>query len=226
VGARPDHRALRVSAARDLELLAHELRSPVAAIAAIEGALAAGGHDSTQRRALVEVAIRACGDIERLVTDISLFSLRAEPVDLAEVARDVAAATVLREGTVVVLDVDATVPAVAGDPVRLRQAVANLVGNAVGHAPPSSEVVVALARDEQAGTVRLAVTDTGAGLDGDQLAAVFERGTRLTEERPGSGFGLYVVRAVAEAHGGSVDVASVPGRGTTFTLVLPCSPGA
>jgi signal transduction histidine kinase len=215
-----------VSAARDLELLAHELRSPVAAIVAIEGALAAGGHDSAQRLALVDVAIRACGDIERLVTDISLVSLRVEPVDLAGVARDVVAATVSRDGVVVRLAADDAVPPVAGDPVRLRQAVANLVGNAIGHAPPASQVVVTLAHDEEAGTARLAVTDAGEGLEGDQLATVFERGLRLTAERPGSGLGLYVVRAVAEAHGGSVDVESVPGRGTTFTLVLPCSPCA
>jgi len=204
-----------VSADR-LTVLAHELRSPVAALAAIAEAFP--GSDAAQRQRLLELARAASRNVQRLVLDASVASVRLRPLDPGGVARDAAEAAALA-GAPVRADVAAGLPFVNGDPERLRQALDNLIGNAVGHSPAGAEILVT-ARAE-AGRVLLAVADRGEGIPEDGLARVFEPGVRLTGERPGSGLGLAIVRAIAVAHGGAVKVESAPGQGATFTLVLP-----
>jgi two-component system sensor histidine kinase BaeS len=112
---------------------------------------------------------------------------------------------------------------VDGDPERLRQAVDNLIGNAIGHSPDGGVVTVTAARSGD--SVVVAVRDEGDGIPAADLDRVFEPGVRLTSDRPGSGLGLAVVRAIAHAHGGEVEVESTPGQGSTFRLVLPGASG-
>ncbi len=202
--------------AERLAVLAHELRSPVSALVAI--AEAYPGSDAAQRRRLLELAEAASRNVERLVLDASVASVRLRPLDPGAIVRDAADAAALG-GAPVRADIATGLPLVDGDPERLRQALDNLIGNAVGHSTTDAEIRVT-ARAE-AGRVLLAVVDHGEGIPEDGLARVFEPGVRLTADRPGSGLGLAVVRAIAVAHGGSVEVASAPGQGATFTLVLP-----
>ena len=199
-----------------LAVLVHELRSPVAALVAIAETFPRS--DAGQRPRLLELAAAACRNVERLVVDASIASVRIRQLDAGRVAIDAAEAAALR-GAAVRVDVDARLPAVNGDPERLRQALDNLIGNAVGHAPAGTEVLVRASSDGR--RVLLSVTDAGEGIAEDGLARVFEPGVRLTDERPGSGLGLAIVRAIADAHGGTVEVASAPGQGATFTLALP-----
>jgi len=107
--------------------------------------------------------------------------------------------------------------------VRLRQALASLIANAVAHAPTGTQIVVTASA--RAGAVELAVSDAGEGIRPDRQAAIFEPGVRFAD-RPGQGIGLAVAREIAEAHGGWIEVDSAPGRGTTFRLVLPPAAGA
>jgi two-component system sensor histidine kinase BaeS len=111
-----------------------------------------------------------------------------------------------------------------GDPDRLRQALGNLIRNAIGHSPPGGTVTVTVRREAE--HVVIAVSDDGEGIASGDLARVFEPGVRLTAARPGSGLGLAVVRTIAQAHGGDVEVVSSPGQGATFRLVLPGASGA
>lgn len=112
---------------------------------------------------------------------------------------------------------------VIGDGPRLRQVLANLLGNALVHTPPEAAVMVRLtpARDE----VRIDVIDSGPGLSAEAAARVFERfyrtDTSRTRASGGSGLGLSIVHALVAAHGGRVTVHSEPGEGATFTVVLP-----
>jgi two-component system OmpR family sensor kinase len=115
---------------------------------------------------------------------------------------------------------------VLGDGQRLRQVLANLTGNALTHTPPGSPVEVRARTDRGDGAPRavLEVVDHGPGLDPEQAERVFERFYRADPARSpagGSGLGLSIVAALVAAHGGTVEVDSVPGRGATFRVLLP-----
>jgi signal transduction histidine kinase len=206
-----------VSADR-LAVLSHELRSSVAALVAIAEAFPES--DSGRRLRLVELARAACRNIERLVSDATVASVRFERLDAGLIVRDAAEAAAVG-GLPVRAIVDENLPLVDADPLRLRQALDNLIRNALGHSPAGADVVVRARVD--VGRVLLSVADRGEGIPEGGLTRIFERGVRLTEDRPGSGLGLSIVRAIAEAHGGSVVVQSAPGQGATFTFALPAS---
>ena len=105
------------------------------------------------------------------------------------------------------------------DPQRLSQAVLQLAVNAVQHTTEGQ--VVAVGSRTRAAAVELWVRDVGSGVSIDQHKRIFERFKRVEAVGDGSGLGLSIVRGIAEAHGGHVDVASRPGQGATFTISLP-----
>ena len=109
-------------------------------------------------------------------------------------------------------------PLLHADPLRLRQALDNLVSNALVHGA-GGEIVVRTSL--KGGNVLLAVEDHGPGIPADEQERIFDAGVRLDTRRPGTGLGLAVVRAIAEAHRGALSVQSTPGRGAMFTLQLP-----
>jgi signal transduction histidine kinase len=200
-----------------LALVVHELRSPVAALVAITATLGEpGGRPSPEdTRRLLELAVAAAHDVERIVGDARPSSLQPERVDPARLVGDVATSAALR-GAVVRAESEPGLPWLEADPVRLRQALANLVDNALAH---SRGAVVISARRHPEG-VALAVSDRGDGIPADVQEAIFELGVRRAQ-RPGDGLGLAVVRDVVEAHGGRIELESALGEGSTFRLVLP-----
>jgi len=203
-----------------LAVLAHEIRSPVAALAAIAEAYPAA--DLARRRRLLELAGAAVASLERILADAEPASLRLRRLDAGRLAID-AAETATLGGALVVADTEEGLE-VDGDPERLRQAIDNLISNAVGHSPVGGKVTVTARREGE--SVVISVIDEGDGLASDDHARVFEPGVRLTAARPGSGLGLAVVRTIAQAHGGEVEVVSSPGQGATLRLVLPGASGA
>jgi signal transduction histidine kinase len=206
-----------------MAVLVHELRNPVAALVAIaEVAADQRPLEPELAHRLLHLALLAGRDVERLAIDAVPASLNREQVDLAQLVRDGAATAALR-GQGVRAEIEPGLPTIEGDPLRLRQALTNLVENAHAHSPADLEVVVA-ARARGA-SVELSVSDRGEGIAEARQEAIFDAGTRFAE-RPGEGIGLAVARAVAEAHGGRLTVTSTPGAGATFTLVLPAAVGA
>jgi two-component system sensor histidine kinase BaeS len=203
-----------------LGILVHEVRSPVAALRAIAEAARLEDFEPSAVRNVVALAVAACRGIERIVTDVAVASVRIEVVDAASLVQDAVAAASLT-GVRVRADVRSGFTSVAADPLRLRQALDNLISNALVHGSPEGEVVVSAAI---AGThVLLAVADTGEGIPPDEQTRIFEAGVRLDRETPGTGLGLAITRAIAEAHGGTLTVESAPGRGSIFTIALPRS---
>ena len=200
-------------------VLAHEIRSPVAALLAIVEEYSAA--DDATRRRLLELAAAAVAGLERLLADAAPASLRLRRLDAGRLAVD-AAETAALGGALVVAETEEGLE-VDGDPDRLRQALDNLIANAVGHSRAGGTVTVTARRE--GGSVVIAVADKGEGIGPDDLERVFAAGVRLTDARPGSGLGLAVVRAMALAHGGEVEVESSPGQGATFRLVLPGASG-
>jgi two-component system sensor histidine kinase BaeS len=203
-----------------LAVLVHEVRSPVAALAAVaETAADSSGGESDALPALVRLALAACRAIERIVMDVAIASVRLEPVDLSALVRDAAAAHRVRGADLAVVVDEGLL--VDGDPVRLRQVVDNLITNALVHGG-SSEVTVRASRSE--GAAHIVVSDDGPGVPTDQLDRIFDAGVRLHADTPGSGIGLALARAIAEAHGGSLEARSTSGQGAAFTLALPAAP--
>jgi signal transduction histidine kinase len=114
---------------------------------------------------------------------------------------------------------------VHGDRERLRQVLRNLLENAVKYSP-AGETVDVRAWSEN-GRVLIAVEDSGPGIPAEQHGLIFERFGRANVGmgKPGTGLGLFIARSIAEAHGGTLVVASSPGEGATFTLELPAGAG-
>jgi two-component system, OmpR family, sensor kinase len=185
-----------------LAIVAHELRSPVAALDALAQA-ARTTTDPDLLTRLVRLGVAAGRDIDRICTDAELSSLEREPVRIADLLGACGALGAVTED--VPLDW-----VVEGDATRLRQALANVVGNGLRH---GTEVSVT-ARLEPASIV-LDVVDNGSGVPPG--LDVFERGVSGAGS---SGYGLWLARAIVEAHGGTLDV--VPAAsGATLRFVLP-----
>ncbi len=194
--------------------------------------------DNDSLRTLVGLSLAACQSIERILVDAAPGSLRLEQVDVAEVAQSAATSAVLG-GARVRTSFASDLPVILGDRVRVRQALDNLIENAVAAA--GSDGGVELGIQATAHAVVVSVSDSGQGIPLEDQERIFEPGVRLDHPASGdpasrgssvgrgapgaaasgSGLGLAIVRAVAEAHGGRAQVKSVPGEGATFTLMLP-----
>lgn len=143
-------------------------------------------------------------------------------VDLAVLAADACSDAAAADATGRVITLDAPDPVVvAGDSDHLRQAIANLVTNALHHTAPGTAIDVAARRNGSQVTV--AVRDHGRGLSDDELSHVFDRFWRADEARVGSGvgLGLSIVASIAHEHDGCAGAANAPGGGVVFTIELP-----
>jgi two-component system OmpR family sensor kinase len=223
----------------------HELRTPLAGIRGFAelyrmGALP-GEADVRRTMARIESeAVRLGGLVEDLLTLVRTEELR--PVQLAPMDLRTLAVDALHDTTALdpAREVTLTGPAgdgppsaapVLGDEARLRQVVANLVGNAVAHTPPGTPVRIGVGT--HAGYGVLEVADSGPGLTPAQAARVFERFYRTDPSRTrpapgpgGAGLGLSIAAALVTAHGGHVELDTSPGTGATFRVRLPSAPPA
>lgn len=214
--------------------VAHEMRTPVTNIrgwleAAEDGVVPL---DRELMSSLLEEALllqHVIDDLQDLsAADAGELRLHPQPVDVADLLATVAdafAATADRAG--ITLLVDTQPMTCSADPIRLRQAVGNLLTNALRHTPAGGRITISARTRGEAQVIDVA--DTGPGLTPEEQAMVFERFWRAERSRSrqtgGSGLGLSIVRKLAEAHGGTVSVTSTPGAGATFTLRLPREPG-
>ncbi len=213
----------------------HELRTPLTSIRGYaellrRGAARSPGDAALARRRIEEEAIRMTSLVEDMLVLARLDQgrpLERESVDLAVIAHD-AGSDARAVAPQRPITVDAGEPVVvAGDEMRLRQVVGNLVRNALVHTPPETAVeVTARAQD---GHAVLSVTDHGAGLDDQQVRHIFEPFYRAdagrSRDRGGAGLGLSIVSAVVAAHGGTIDVRPTEGGGATFVVRLPLAGG-
>ena len=124
----------------------------------------------------------------------------------------------------IVARLDRTLPPIVGDASSLHQVLMNLLTNAREAMPEGGEVRIETSATERAGFIRLVVADTGSGIPADELSKIFD--PFYTTKRTGTGLGLSVTYGIIQEHGGTVDVQSRPGAGTTFILSFPTSPPA
>lgn len=208
----------------------HELRTPLTSIRGYAELYRRGALESPEA---VADALRRIEDqaarMSTLVDDLLLLArldqgraLEQEPVDLVGVAGDaVSDFGAMAPDHVITYDHDGEA-VVVGDPARLHQLVANLLDNARVHTPAGTTVTVTVRNEDE--VVALRVADSGPGMTDEVAARVFERSFRVENgsgNHAGSGLGLSIVKAIAEAHGGTVSVESQVSHGTTFIVRLP-----
>ncbi|OLT16128.1 two-component sensor histidine kinase [Pseudonocardia sp. CNS-139] len=212
----------------------HELRNPLAIIQInLDAVLSRDDVDAAERRRASAVTGRAAQRMGSLIEDLLAAARRAAPaftdtdVDLTDVAVEAADGHALlagSDGKRLVRDLESGLD-VIGDPESLRRAVDNLLSNAVRVSPSGGEVAIATGR--RGGWAWLAIRDHGPGIAPEHQERVFDRfwrgadGGREGGRDRGTGLGLAIVRQVAESHGGTVALHSVPGAGATFVLWLP-----
>ncbi len=210
----------------------HELRTPITSIQGFAELFRVGAEDAqvdlpTILRRIEDESARMRGLVEDLLLLARLDQVReaeTEPVDLAVLAADACSDAVAADRQRKVT-LDAPEPVVVvGDQDHLRQAVANLVSNALTHTPSETPLEVSARRDGVFATIT--VRDHGPGLDEDALDHVFDRFWQADRARAGSGagLGLAIVAGIAGEHGGSASATNAEGGGAAFTLRLPIRP--
>jgi signal transduction histidine kinase len=226
----------RLSALRAdfVSLVSHELRSPMAAVIGSARTLESRWRELSpeQRQAFLSLIADETTRLANLISEVldtsrieaGTFSYTFVDVDLARLVEEaVATASVGQDEVSVRADVH-PVPSIRGDRERLWQVLSNLIDNAVKYSGTGETVDVELA--SRNGSIVLAVRDRGPGIAADQHGIIFEKFGRARGggAKPGTGLGLFIARSIAEAHGGTLEVDSAPGRGATFTLALPLAP--
>jgi len=221
---------------RDLVAWAgHDLRTPLASIRLLVEALADGV--ATDEQTVQQYLVQAKKQIDRLsllVEDLFQVSqldtgslpLQLEAASLSDLISDTLESfSALAAQNRVTLSGSAApgVDPLMMDVQRMGRALNNLVSNALRHTPPEGRVDIHAGLTDDG--VLLSISDTGEGISPDDLPHIFERFYRGEKSRSrasgGAGLGLAITRGIVEAHGGSIRVESVPGKGTVFTIVLP-----
>jgi signal transduction histidine kinase len=208
--------------------VAHELKNPLAAIKGLVQLVkrAPDSLKTDERLAVVEAEIDRMESILREYLSFArpLEDLKKEPIDLNEIAVEVASVLAGRvEQGRIELDVDARPAPIEGDPRRLKEALINLLANAIDATPPGGKIKIATrAGDDRAGVVE--IRDSGRGMAADVLDRL---GTSFfTTRASGTGLGFVLALGVVAQHGGALHVASEPGRGTHVSITLPAQGAA
>ena len=229
----------RLSALRAdfVSLVSHELRSPMAAMIGAARTLHGRWRElsAEQRESFLALIDDETARLAELIVDVldtsrieaGTFSYAFGDVDVTALVRDVVgAATAGQDEVRVRAEVNGALPRIRGDRERLRQVMQNLIENAVKYSPADGEVVVAAGAHD--GAMRIEVKDQGPGVAAEDRRLIFEKFGRSAAgmTKPGTGLGLFIARSIVEAHGGSIDVESVPGHGATFAVELPLDGGS
>lgn len=205
----------------------HELRTPLTVIRGQAEGIGDGVYPADQEH--MSAIVEATRSLEVLVedlralalTDTGSLALNREPVDPAELVIETVASFQTQAdeaGVKLTAAAPSGLPVVDVDPTRMRSALGNVIANGIRHTPRGGSIDVHAG--VKADRVVLSVADTGEGIDPGLLPHVFERFVRGAGSK-GSGLGLAIAHDITVAHGGTIDVQSTPGSGTTFRIALP-----
>jgi len=220
-----------------LGTVAHDLKNPLGVILGrtemltdLIGAGSSKENLSNQVEHIRDATKRLTSMVDQLISDAMAdafdFTIRREPVDLAGLVNEVADANqplaTNKQQTITVSAPPDYVTMCDAD--RMREAIDNLVSNAIKYSPIGGKIAVAVSPEKNSTVIR--ITDEGAGLSPEDIGRLFGRFQRLSAKPTGgessTGLGLSIVKRIVDMHGGQVTAESDgPGRGSTFTLILP-----
>ena len=218
-----------------LAVMSHEIRTPMNGILALSEMLSRSDLPARQKR-YADVIAKSGQSLLSIINDILDFSkveagkleMEAVPVDLTEVAEDVASLFMERavsKGLDLAVFVDPRTPVVVGDPVRLRQVLGNLANNAIKFTESGGVLITVEPVADAPGHMRFAIVDTGPGIPADRLPHLFEAFTQAdqstTRKYGGTGLGLTICDRLVRAMGGEWALESVLGQGSTFAFHVP-----
>ncbi len=228
-----EHRLIRserlATVGRMAAQIAHEVRNPLSSIGLNAELL--GDELSAEADEARRMVASIIGEVDRL-TEITETYLRftrlprpkLEREDLGALVASVVAmgrGEIVQEGITLDVDIAPELPELPADEAQLRQALINLVRNAREAlvSAPTKRLGISVANDRPSGCLLIRVSDSGAGIDQHDLGKIFD--PFFSTKAQGTGLGLALVQQIVVDHGGRIDVDSVPGRGTVFTLAFP-----
>lgn len=216
--------------------VSHELKTPITSIKGFIETLSDGAiHDPADAKRFLDIVSRQTQRLNAIIDDLLMLSRIEQQADQSEMELQtgplrpvIQAAVQLCEGKAAEKEISLEV--ICQDPLTARmnaalleQAVVNLIDNAIKYSNPKSQVRIDAAKSN--GTIMIRVIDNGCGIEAEHLPRLFERFYRVDKARSrklgGTGLGLAIVKHIAQAHGGRVTVESAPGKGSTFSILLP-----
>jgi PAS domain S-box-containing protein len=212
--------------------VSHDLRSPLTAILGYVELIDRAGPVTEQQREFIRRVQFSVNNITALINDLldlgrieAGFDARKEIVPLGAIinyAIEGLHSRLTEKDQKLVTDIPDKLPTVLGNPVRLRQLMGNLIGNAIKYTPAHGNIVVRGHAEE--GQIIIQVTDNGPGIPPTDQPYIFDkfyRASNVPMDTPGTGLGLAIVKSIVDNHLGRIWVDSVVGQGSTFTVVLP-----
>jgi signal transduction histidine kinase len=212
--------------------IAHELRTPLSNLKGYLEAIGDGVikpdkkaiHSLTEEAAILSHLVN---DLQELsLADAGEIKLNIQSEDIAALIKDSVTrmqAKADARGLTLTADLPAALPAVSIDAHRIKQVLLNLLENAVTHTDKEGKITITAQQQEK--MIQVSVADTGEGIPAQDLPLIFERFYRVDKSRArktgGSGLGLTIAKRLVEAHGGTIEVKSEPGQGSTFTFTIP-----
>ena len=203
----------------------HELRNPLGVMSnavyflqtTLEGA------DASVKEYLGIIRDEIAGS-ERIVA-VLMDAVRTRPPELAthgvgELIEQVLVKSAIPSSVIISQHIPATLPAVRVDAAQMQRVFDNLIANAIDAMPEGGRLEITAVENESQGTITISVRDTGSGITVENMARLFE--PLFTTRARGIGLGLVVVKNLVEANGGSIEVQSEAGKGTVFSITLPC----
>jgi signal transduction histidine kinase len=229
---RADLRRLQRTAQRNadqISVVSHEIRTPLALMKGAADLLAEGtpGPLTPSQARFVETISKNCHTVIDLAQDLlvqaridaGMFTLHLQRVDFRSLATSVVKELRLLHTADIALDCPGAPPRTWADAKLMRQAITNLINNAMAHA--SDARLITLRVVGTAEQVLVSVSDNGSGMSGEQRQQLFERFSSGRPLRDGTGLGLVITRQIVRMHGGEVYVDTTPGRGTTMMFSVP-----
>lgn len=223
-----------------MRIVSHDLRSPLTSMQGFASMLEQGlvGELNEKQSQFVEKILSGISQITALVDNIQdagrfdietgFYEMQRSYCDLGEVVQRIVSSHLVpaeKQELSITVHVDPDVPIINADSNMLERAITNLVDNAIKYTPNGGKIEVAVR--VQGPAVILSVKDTGLGISPENQKQLFQRHVRISRQEfkkiKGSGLGLFIVRSVAQRHGGDAWVESVEGQGTTFFFSIPLS---